>query len=182
MLEIIFERMVRHALDQPAQLLHRQHRGQRSTRIRSVRFGDYVNSIPLPAMLAVFKAEEWDNFGLVTVESSANLYAVLDTMLGGKRSASRHRGSMAGRSRLDRDEPRSSAWSIALVLTDAEIAFRPLSPVTFTGRPHRVEPALCRPSRARPMPRSVSICASTWKDAAAPSRSAPTLCHHRADP
>jgi hypothetical protein len=29
--------------------------------ITSIRFGDYLNSIPLPAMLSVFKAEEWDN-------------------------------------------------------------------------------------------------------------------------
>src|SRR6202158_5879992 len=35
-------------------------------RITSVRFGDYMNSIPLPAILAVFKAEEWENFGLAT--------------------------------------------------------------------------------------------------------------------
>src|SRR3954454_24700400 len=38
--------------------------------ITSVRFGDYMNSIPLPAVLAVFKAEEWENFGLATVDSS----------------------------------------------------------------------------------------------------------------
>src|SRR3546814_16522643 len=37
--------------------------------ITSSRFGDYLNSIPLPAMLAVFKAEEWDNYGLITVDS-----------------------------------------------------------------------------------------------------------------
>ena len=29
----------------------------------ALRFGDYLNSIPLPAMLAVFKAVEWDNYG-----------------------------------------------------------------------------------------------------------------------
>ncbi len=30
--------------------------------ITSVRFGDYLNSIPLPAILTVFKTEEWDGF------------------------------------------------------------------------------------------------------------------------
>src|SRR6202795_2098134 len=39
-------------------------------RITSVRFGDYLNSIPLPAILGVFKAEEWDNSGLLTVNWS----------------------------------------------------------------------------------------------------------------
>jgi flagellar motor switch protein FliM len=35
--------------------------------IASIRFGDYLHSIQLPAMLSVFKAEEWDNYGLITV-------------------------------------------------------------------------------------------------------------------
>jgi flagellar motor switch protein FliM/flagellar basal body-associated protein FliL len=53
-------------------------------RITSVRFGDYLNSIPLPAILAVFKAEEWDNFGLFTVDSSL-IYSMIDVLLGGRR-------------------------------------------------------------------------------------------------
>jgi flagellar motor switch protein FliM len=44
-------------------------------------FGDYLNSIPLPAILSVFKAEEWDNFGLITVDSSL-IYSVIDVLLG----------------------------------------------------------------------------------------------------
>ena len=38
--------------------------------IPSLRFGDYLNSIPLPAMLAVFQAEERDNYGLMAVDSA----------------------------------------------------------------------------------------------------------------
>ena len=38
--------------------------------VQSIRFGDYLNSIPLPAMLGVYRAEEWDNYGLLTVDSS----------------------------------------------------------------------------------------------------------------
>src|SRR3954454_4335168 len=53
-------------------------------RITSVRFGDYLNSIPLPAILTVFKAEEWDNFGLATVDSSL-IYSMIDVLLGGRR-------------------------------------------------------------------------------------------------
>src|SRR5438045_8414406 len=53
-------------------------------RITSVRFGDYMNSIPLPAVLSVFKAEEWENFGLATVDSSL-IYSMIDVLLGGRR-------------------------------------------------------------------------------------------------
>ncbi len=35
-------------------------------------------------MLAVFKAEEWDNFGLITVDSSL-IYSIVDVLLGGRR-------------------------------------------------------------------------------------------------
>jgi flagellar motor switch protein FliM len=55
--------------------------------ISSVRFGDYLNSIPLPAILSVIKAEEWDNFGLLTVDSSL-IYSMIDVLLGGRRGSS----------------------------------------------------------------------------------------------
>ena len=56
--------------------------------ITSIRFGDYLNSIPLPAMLAVFNAQEWDNYGLMTVDSSL-IYSVVDVLLGGRRARRR---------------------------------------------------------------------------------------------
>ncbi|NJL58055.1 hypothetical protein HC928_25255, partial [bacterium] len=90
MLEIIFERMVRH-LSTSLRNFFNDNIEVALDSIRSVRFGDYVNSIPLPAMIAVFKAEEWDNFGLVTVESNLT-YAVLDTMLGGRRGGGQNPG------------------------------------------------------------------------------------------
>src|SRR3546814_4913891 len=50
--------------------------------MRSVRFGDYLDSIPLPAMLTVFKAEEWDNSGILTIDSQL-IYSVVNLLLGG---------------------------------------------------------------------------------------------------
>ena len=38
--------------------------------IESMRFGEYINSLAQPTLLTVFKAEEWDNFGLVSIDSS----------------------------------------------------------------------------------------------------------------
>ena len=52
----------------------------------SIRFGDYLNSIPLPAILTVFRAEQLDNYGLVTVDSNL-IYSVVDVLLGGRRGA-----------------------------------------------------------------------------------------------
>ena len=132
MLEIIFERMVRH-LSTSLRNFFNDNVEVTLDAIRSVRFGDYVNSIPLPAMIAVFKAEEWDNFGLVTVESSLT-YAVLDTMLGGKRGGGPVRQD--GRP-FTTIEMNLLKRMVSVVLTDAETAFRPLSPVSF--RVDRIE-------------------------------------------
>lgn len=132
MLEIIFERMVRH-LSTSLRNFFNDNVEVTLDAIRSVRFGDYVNSIPLPAMIAVFKAEEWDNFGLVTVESTLT-YAVLDTMLGGRRGGPqiRHDGRP-----FTTIEMNLLKRMVGVVLTDAETAFRPLSAVTF--RVERIE-------------------------------------------
>lgn len=60
MLEVVFDRLVR--------MMTTSLRNFTSDNVEvslddilSQRFGDYLNSIPLPAMLTVFKAEEWDN-------------------------------------------------------------------------------------------------------------------------
>ena len=77
-------------------------------RITSVRFGDYMNSIPLPAVLCVFKAEEWENFGLATVDSSL-IYSMVDVLLGGRAARPRCASKAAP---TPRSRPTSSSgWS-----------------------------------------------------------------------
>ncbi|HWG84369.1 MAG TPA: flagellar motor switch protein FliM, partial [Deinococcales bacterium] len=83
MLEIVFDRLVR--------LMTTTLRNFTSDNVEisidamgSQRFGDYLNSVPLPAMLAVFRAEQWDNYGLIVVDS-ALIYSVVDVLLGGRR-------------------------------------------------------------------------------------------------
>lgn len=126
MLEIIFERLVR-LLSTSLRNFFTDNVEVTLESIRSVRFGDYINSISQPAMLSVFRAEEWDNFGLVTIESGL-IYSVLDTMFGGKRGQPAPR--IDGRP-FTSIEIRMIRRVIELVLGDTQAAFRPLSPVTF---------------------------------------------------
>src|SRR5690348_17407911 len=86
MLEIVFDRLVR-LMTTSLRNFTSDNVEVSLDRITSVRFGDYLNSIPLPATLAVFKAEEWDNFGLATVNSSL-IYSIIDVLLGGRRGQS----------------------------------------------------------------------------------------------
>ena len=61
MLEIIFDRMVRLLSTSLPQSFFQDNVEVTLDNIRSVRFGDYLNSIPLPVQLAVFRAEAWEN-------------------------------------------------------------------------------------------------------------------------
>jgi flagellar motor switch protein FliM len=56
--------------------------------VTSIRFGDFMGHVALPAMIGVFRVEEWRNYGLITVESGL-IYAVVDALLGGRRSGAR---------------------------------------------------------------------------------------------
>ena len=85
MLEIVFDRLVR-LMTTSLRNFTSDNVEVSLDRITSVRFGDYMNSIPLPAVLSVFKAEEWENFGLATVNSSL-IYSMIDVLLGGRRGS-----------------------------------------------------------------------------------------------
>lgn len=93
----------------------------------SIRFGDYLNSIPLPAMLAVFEAREWENHGLITIDSNM-IYSVVDALLGGRRGNAPMR--IEGRP-YTTIEHTLVGEMLNVMLTDLCGAFEPLSPVTF---------------------------------------------------
>ena len=95
--------------------------------ILSQRFGDYLNSIPLPAMINVFKAEEWDDHGLMVVDSSL-IYFIVDVLLGGRRGTAAMRVEGHPYTVIEQDLVQKL---IHVVLADLSGAFDPLSPVTF---------------------------------------------------
>jgi flagellar motor switch protein FliM len=143
MLEIIFDRLVR-LMTTSLRNFTSDNVEVSLDRITSVRFGDYLNSIPLPAILAVFKAEEWDNFGLFTVDSSL-IYSIIDVLLGGRRGQTAIR--IEGRP-YTTIETNLVKRMIEVVLADAEQAFRPLSPVRFNIDRLETNPRFAAISRA----------------------------------
>src|SRR5579859_6546973 len=146
MLEIVFDRLVR-LMTTSLRNFTSDNVEVSLDRITSVRFGDYLNSIPLPAILGVFKAEEWDNSGLLTVNSNL-IYSIIDVLLGGRRGQSPIR--IEGRP-YTTIETNLVKRMVEVVLADAELAFKPLSPVKFNIDRLETNPrfaAISRPANA----------------------------------
>src|SRR3981189_907313 len=135
MLEIVFDRLVR-LMTTSLRNFTSDNVEVSLDRITSVRFGDYMNSIPLPAVLSVFKAEEWDNFGLRTVDW-ALIFSMIAVLLGGRRGQTSLR--IEGRP-YTTIETNLVKRLVEVVLADAEQAFRPLSPARFSFAPRETHP------------------------------------------
>src|ERR1700709_799704 len=146
MLEIVFDRLVR-LMTTSLRNFTSDNVEVSLDRITSVRFGDYMNSIPLPAVLSVFKAEEWENFGLATGASSL-IYSMIGVLLGGRRGQASLR--IEGRP-YTTIETNLVKRLVEVVLSDDEQAFPPLSPVTFSIARLETNPrfaAISRPANA----------------------------------
>lgn len=127
MLEIVFDRFVRETTTSLRNFTSDNVEVSLDS-ISSVRFGDYLNSIPLPAILSVFKAEQWDNYGLVTVDSSL-IYSIIDVLLGGGRGTSAIRVEGRPYTTIEMNLVRRM---IEILLADCEKAFAPLTQINFT--------------------------------------------------
>jgi flagellar motor switch protein FliM len=135
MLEIVFDRLVR-IMSTSLRNFTSDNVEVSIDNILSLRFGDYLNSIPLPAMLAVFKAEEWDNYGLMVVDSSM-IYSIVDVLLGGRRGTAAMRIEGRPYTTIERTLVERL---ITVVLADLSASFDPLCPVTFRFERLEVNP------------------------------------------
>ncbi len=142
MLEIVFDRLVR-IMSTSLRNFTSDNVDVSIDNILSLRFGDYLNSIPLPAMLAVFKAEEWDNYGLMVVDS-AMIYSIVDVLLGGRRGTAAMRIEGRPYTTIERTLVERL---IQVVLTDLSASFDPLCPVTFKFERLEVNPRFATISR-----------------------------------
>jgi flagellar motor switch protein FliM len=142
MLEIVFDRLVR-VMSTSLRNFTSDNVEVSIDNILSLRFGDYLNSIPLPAMLAVFKADEWDNYGLMVVDS-AMIYSIVDVLLGGRRGTAAMRIEGRPYTTIERTLVERL---VHVVLTDLSLSFDPLCPVTFRFERLEVNPRFATISR-----------------------------------
>ena len=146
MLDVVFDRLVR--------LLTTSLRNFTSDNVEvsldaitSIRFGDYLNSIPLPAILAVFRAKQLDNYGLVTIDSNL-IYSIVDVLLGGRRGTVAMRIEGRPYTTIER---MLVTRLIEVILSEARQAFAPLTEVDFDLDRIETNPrfaAIARPANA----------------------------------
>ena len=95
--------------------------------IATVRFGDFMNHVQLPAMIGVFRAAEWANYGLVVVDS-ALIYSVVDALLGGRKGMT---GPMIDGRGFTSIETLLVSRMLDLLLADLSAAFEPVAAVSL---------------------------------------------------
>ena len=146
MLEIVFDRLVR-LMTTSLRNFTSDNVEVSLDHISSIRFGDYLNSIPLPAILAVFRAQELDNYGLMTVDSNL-IYSIVDVLLGGRRGTTAMRIEGRPYTTIER---MLVTKMIEVILEDMHQAFVPLKPITFDLDRIETNPrfaAIARPANA----------------------------------
>ena len=127
MLEIVFDRLIR-LMATSLRNFTQDNVEVSLDSIESMRFGEYIDSLTLPTLLNVFKAEEWDNYGLMSLDSSL-IYSMVDVLLGGRRGTAAMR--IEGRP-YTTIELNIVKEIIQLILSDLSTAFDPVTSVGFT--------------------------------------------------
>lgn len=126
MLEVVCERMVR-TFATSMRNLTSEALDVGLEQITSTRFGEFMNRVPLPAMFGVFKVAEWENYGVVTVDS-ALIYSVVDALLGGGKGNKQQR--VEGRA-FTSIETNLVSKVVKLILDEFTAAFEVIEPLTM---------------------------------------------------
>lgn len=126
MLEIIFDRLVR-ILSTSLRNFTSDNAEATIESITSSRLGDYLANLPPQTMLAVFRAEEWDNSALLTLDTSM-IYNMIDLVLGGRHG----RALVPPNSRPYTPIERGLVERLVqVILADFTTSFTPVSRVRF---------------------------------------------------
>ncbi|HUD92390.1 flagellar motor switch protein FliM [Sphingobium sp.] len=126
MLEVVCERMVR-TFATSMRNLTSDAIDVSLEEITSTRFGEFMNHVALPAMFGVFKVREWENFGVITVDSGL-IYAVVDALLGGRRG----NAPMRVEGRAFTTIETQLVWKmVELALEELSASFEAVEPVTM---------------------------------------------------
>jgi len=145
-LEVIFDRLVR-----TLSTVMRNFTGEvvdiSLERMDSTRFGDYIDSLPLPILIGVFEAAEWENQALITADTPL-VYSIVDLLMGGRKGP----GTIKVEGRPYTTIERSVVERmLSLILEEFTKSFSLFEPVTFKFKSLETNPrfaAIVRPVSA----------------------------------
>ncbi|MBN8828565.1 MAG: flagellar motor switch protein FliM [Sphingobacteriia bacterium] len=150
MLEIVFDRYTR-ILSTSFRNLTSENVDVDIRGVHSLRFGDYINSVPMPALLIMFRVVEWDNFGLISL-SGELVYSMVDVLFGGRKVYRPIRFDGKPFTNIEQMVVRQICETM---LNDIGTAFEPLSPSTFVFERIETNPRFA--SIARPGDAAIKI-------------------------
>ena len=127
MLEIVFDRLIR-LMATSLRNFTQDNVEVSLESIESMRFGEYIDSLTIPTMLGVFKAEEWDNYALISLDSGI-IYSIVDVLLGGRRGTAAMRIEGRPYTTIELNIVKDM---IQLILADLSTSFDPITSVNFT--------------------------------------------------
>jgi flagellar motor switch protein FliM len=95
--------------------------------LTSVRFADFMSQLPSSVVIGVVHVPAWANYGLATADSNL-VYAVIDSLLGGRRSDS---AQVGGRGFTNIDISLVSRV-FRLAFAELSVAFQPIAPIEMS--------------------------------------------------
>lgn len=126
MLEVIFDKLV--------MLIANSYRAFTSFTVDAeiehntyMKFSDYINSLPLPSMIGVVRAIEWENMLLITIDNSL-LYSLIEILLGGRKTESQIKVEGRPHTLIEQN---IIVNIIEIFLNDLSVSFEPISPIAF---------------------------------------------------
>lgn len=146
MLEVVFDRLIR-LLSTTLRNFTGENVEVTIDSMSSSRFSDYINSVPLPAMISIVRAVEWGDFMLLTADSPL-IYSIVDVLLGGRKGNALMR--IEGRP-FTTIERKLIQRLIEVILADFKQSFEPLCEVNFEFDRLETNPtfaAIARPGNA----------------------------------
>lgn len=146
MLEVVFDRLMR-IVSTSLRSFTNDNVDVSLDGINSMRFGDYLGSARTSCIFAIFKAEEWENYGLLVIDPALT-YSMVDVLLGGVRNP--RPLNVEGRIHTPIERALIEKM-VSVILADLHIGFDPVCSVNFKFERLEVSPrfaTICRNSNA----------------------------------
>lgn len=128
MLEVIFEKFTRH-LTVSLRNLTSETINVEIKSFNSTRFNNYFKSIDAKCSIGIFRAVEWENFGLLLIDNTM-VFGFIDILLGGKKHSG-HSFSWRESRTLTPIEQNLAKQILELFLEALSAAFEQITSVTF---------------------------------------------------